>query len=124
MPLLTRFLLILLAVAAVLSVSPAHVLAAETPNRPCTVISPTTGLFYDLNLISLSPPEIVDGRKVNKDDRERSWRANGHDYGANFTVNICAPVIETVRDVVGVDESRWGDVGAYYERDGKIYSIG
>lgn len=99
-------------------------LASETSNRPCAAISPTTGLFYDLSLISLSPPEIVDGRKVNKDDREESWHANGHDYGANFTINICAPVIETVRDVAGVDESRWGDVGAYYERDGKIYSIG
>ena len=122
MPLLARFSL--LAIAAALSMSPAHVLASETSNRPCAAISPTTGLFYDLSLISLSPPEIVDGRKVNKDDREESWHANGHDYGANFTINICAPVIETVRDVAGVDESRWGDVGAYYERDGKIYSIG
>jgi cation-dependent mannose-6-phosphate receptor len=75
-------------------------------------------------VISLSPPEMKDGQKVHKDDKSESWRAKGYDYPANFTMNICAPVIEKVEDVVGVDKSRWQNVSAFYELDGKVYSIG
>jgi cation-dependent mannose-6-phosphate receptor len=67
---------------------------------------------------------MKNGKKVEKDARDESWHAKGHDYPANFTVNICAPVIEDVKDVVGVDSSRWRNVSAYYEQAGKIYSIG
>lgn len=93
-------------------------------SKPCTVQSPTSGMYFDLNAISLSPPEKKDGRKLHKDDRDESWLAKGHDYPANFTINICAPVIENISDVVGVDKSRWRNVSAYYEQNGKIYSIG
>ncbi|KAL2014708.1 hypothetical protein VTN00DRAFT_2233 [Thermoascus crustaceus] len=93
-------------------------------DKPCTVRSPTTGLYFDLNAISLSPPGLNDGRKTRKDVRTESWHAKGHDYPANFTVNICAPVIEEVTDVVGVEQSRWKNVSAYYELEGNIYSIG
>lgn len=93
-------------------------------NPPCTVQSSTTGAFFDLNTISLSPPELKDGRKVHKNDRDESWEARGHDYGTNFTINICAPVIENVVDVVGVEKARWQNVSAYYEQKGKIYSLG
>jgi cation-dependent mannose-6-phosphate receptor len=97
----------------------------NTPaHRPCTVQSLNTGAYFDLGSISLSPPELKDGRKVHKTDRDESWEARGHDYGANFTMNICAPVIETVTDVVGVDKSRWQNVSAYYEHKGKVYSLG
>ncbi|KAH8692828.1 putative vacuolar sorting receptor [Talaromyces proteolyticus] len=98
--------------------------APKAPAKPCTVQSTTTGSYFDLNPIALAPPELKDGRKVHKTDRDTSWQAQGHDYGTNFTVNICAPVIETVKDVVGVDKSRWQNVSAYYQQDGKIYSIG
>lgn len=67
---------------------------------------------------------MKNGQKVHKDDRDESWHAKGYDYGANFTINICAPVIENVTDVVGVDKSRWQNISAYYEKDDKIYSIG
>jgi cation-dependent mannose-6-phosphate receptor len=93
-------------------------------DTPCVARSPTTGLYFDLSAISLTPPELKDGKKVNKDDRDESWHAKGHDYPANFTLNICAPVIEKVEDVVGVEPSLWKNVSAYYERDGKNYSIG
>ncbi|KAJ9295167.1 hypothetical protein DTO271G3_6337 [Paecilomyces variotii] len=93
-------------------------------SKPCTVQSPTSGMYFDLNAISLSPPEKKDGRKLHKDDRDESWLAKGHDYPANFTINICAPVIENISDVVGVDKSKWRNVSAYYEQNGKIYSIG
>ncbi|PYI17791.1 mannose 6-phosphate receptor domain-containing protein [Aspergillus violaceofuscus CBS 115571] len=90
---------------------------------PCVVRSPTTGLFYDLNAISISPPP-AEGEKPRKNAREGSWHAKGHDYGANFTVNICAPVLEDVKDVVGVESARWKNVSAYYKKEGKVYSIG
>jgi cation-dependent mannose-6-phosphate receptor len=67
---------------------------------------------------------LKDGRKIHKSDRDESWQAQGHDYGANFTLNICKPVIENIQDVVGVDDSRWQNVSAYYEYNNKIYSIG
>ncbi|KAN0079745.1 Mannose-6-phosphate receptor binding domain containing protein [Elaphomyces granulatus] len=101
--------------------------AADTSpklEKPCTVHSTATGSYFDLRVISLSPPEMKDGQKVHKDDRSESWRAKGYDYPANFTMNICAPVIEKVEDVVGVDKSRWQNVSAFYELDGKVYSIG
>lgn len=93
-------------------------------DEPCVARSPVSGLYYDLNAISLAPPLLKDGQKVYEDDRDESWHAMGHDYPANFTVNICAPVIEDVADVVGVDPSRWQNVSAYYELEGQIYSIG
>lgn len=93
-------------------------------DTPCVARSPTSGLYFDLSAISLTPPELKDGKPVNEDDRDESWHAKGHDYPANFTLNICAPVIEKVEDVVGVESSLWKNVSAYYERDGKIYSIG
>lgn len=93
-------------------------------DAPCVARSPTSGLFFDISAISLSPPEMKGGKKLLKDARDDSWHAKGHDYPANFTINICAPVIENMTDVVGVDSSRWKNVSAYYEQDNKVYSIG
>ncbi|KAF9895364.1 Cation-independent mannose-6-phosphate receptor CI-MPR [Aspergillus nanangensis] len=90
---------------------------------PCVARSPTTGLYYDLNALSLAPPS-TDDDKSRKNTREESWRAKGHDYNANFTLNVCAPVVENIEDVVGVDSARWGNVSAYYEKEDKVYSIG
>ncbi|KAE8351813.1 mannose-6-phosphate receptor binding domain-containing protein [Aspergillus coremiiformis] len=90
---------------------------------PCIARSPTTGLYYDLNPISLSPPSTKE-EKLRGNVRDESWHAKGHDYKANFTLNVCAPVVEGIKDVVGVDRARWANVSAYYEKEGKIYSIG
>lgn len=92
-------------------------------DTPCVARSVTSGLYYDLTAIALAPPELKDG-KLSKGDRDESWHAKGYDYPANFTLNICAPVIEDVQDVVGVESSRWQNISAYYEEEGKIYSIG
>jgi len=59
-----------------------------------------------------------------KDTRTESWPAKGWDYNANFSMNICAPVIEPVRKVQGIDEKQWQNVSAYYQKDGKTFSIG
>ncbi|KAE8149642.1 mannose-6-phosphate receptor binding domain-containing protein [Aspergillus avenaceus] len=90
---------------------------------PCVARSPTTGFYYDLNTISLSPPSTKD-EKLRGNIRDESWHAKGHDYNANFTINVCAPVVEDIKDVVGVESARWKNVSAYYEKEGKIYSIG
>ncbi|KAI9838002.1 MAG: hypothetical protein M1819_006156 [Sarea resinae] len=92
------------------------------PNKPCAVRSPNTGSFFDLSSISLKPLEP--GQKRHKDDRTESWHAKGYDYPANFTLNFCAPVLEDVKEVVGVDKSLWKNVSAFYEFDGKVYSLG
>ena len=92
------------------------------PTAPCTIFSPSSGSFYDLNTIAIQP--IKDGKKAHKDDRTESWHAKGYDYGANFTLNFCAPVIEDLEDVVGVERALWQNVSAYYKLEGKTYSIG
>lgn len=95
---------------------------SKHPHIPCTIRSTTTGAFFDLNPVNLQPP--VDGKKAAKDARRESWSARGYDYGANFTLNICGSVLEDVQDVVGVENNRWQNVSAFYEMDGKTYSIG
>ncbi|KAJ6119531.1 hypothetical protein N7523_003811 [Penicillium sp. IBT 18751x] len=113
---------------ALLLLSSLGLSAAETSrlkdDAPCVARSPTSGMYFDLSAISLSAPELKDGKRVNKDARDESWHARGHDYPANFTLNICSPVLETVEDVVGVESSLWKNVSAYYVRDNKTYSIG
>lgn len=91
-------------------------------HNPCTIRSPTSGAFFDLNPVHVTLPEA--GKKVPKDARNESWSARGYDYGANFTLNFCGPVIENLTDVVGVDDSRWANVSAFYKFEGKTYSIG
>ncbi|CAD0086396.1 unnamed protein product [Aureobasidium mustum] len=72
---------------------------------PCTIRSPTSGAFFDLNPIHVILPD--DPKKASKDARNESWSARGYDYGANFTLNFCGPVVENLTNVVGVDEARW-----------------
>jgi len=88
----------------------------------CTIRSPTSGAFFDLNPLHVTLPS--DPKKVAKDARTESWPARGYDYGANFTINFCGPVVEDLKDVVGIEESMWKNVSAFYEFDGKTYSIG
>jgi cation-dependent mannose-6-phosphate receptor len=92
------------------------------PHKPCTIFSPITGAYYDLNTITVLPPE--EQKKAHKDEQHHSWKAKGYDYGTNFTINFCAPVIESLEDVVGVEESLWKNISAFYTFGGKTYSIG
>lgn len=89
---------------------------------PCT-ISSSSGSFYDLRSLSVLPPD--DGKKSTKGaDRTESWHVKGYDYHSNFTLNICAPVVEDIDDVVGVNTKLWPNVSAFYESKGKTYSLG
>lgn len=94
----------------------------QESDPPCTIRSNHSGSFFDLNHISITP--LPKGKKPHKDQRTESWRARGYDYPANFTLNVCAPVVEDLSHVVGVDKHLWRNVSAYYERDGKTFSIG
>lgn len=92
------------------------------PLKPCTIRSPSTGAFFDLSSLRLEPP--AKDSKVTKGESTQSWSARGYDYGANFTMNICGPVVEKLEDVEGVRSSLWKNVSAYYIKDKKTYSIG
>ena len=113
-----------MSISALLSLIPFSALAAdpEKPLDPCTIINPFNGAFYDLNTIAVQP--LKDHKKAHKDDRDESWHARGYDYGNNFTINFCAPVIETLEDVVDVHKSLWKNVSAYYTDGDSTYSIG
>ncbi|TVY29370.1 putative mannose 6-phosphate receptor-like protein [Lachnellula hyalina] len=89
--------------------------------EPCTIAS-STGSFYDLRKLTIQPHK--DGKKANKNDKVDDWHAKGYDYPANFTLNICAPVIGEIDRPIGVDKHLSQNVSAYYESKGEIYSIG
>jgi cation-dependent mannose-6-phosphate receptor len=100
--------------------------------KPCTIRSSSTGNFFDLNNLYVEPP------KKDKDPKDaaaaaaavavakdaESWKVKGYDYGANFTLNICGPVVEELDDVVGVTGSSLKNVSAYYTKGKESYSIG
>lgn len=94
----------------------------KTPAVPCTIHSPNSGSFYDLRSLSLSLPDP--DKKAKPGSKTDSWQARGWDYGSNFTMNICAPVVEDIKDVVGVDKAQWKNVSAYYIKGDKTYSMG
>jgi len=97
------------------------VAASDKPLKPCTIVSPT-GRFFDLNPIRRMP--LKDGEKKNKGDSDGSWHAKGYDYGANFTLNFCGPVVEELHDVQDLDKDLWRNVSAFYEDGKKVFAIG
>ena len=107
-----------------LALLPLLISAADEPKhaKPCTVTSPSSGSYFDLSSLAVLPP-AEDGKK-SKDDWDESWMARGHDYGVNFTMNFCAPVVEELKDVVGVDKDEWRNVSAFYKQGEKTYSLG
>ncbi len=96
--------------------------ADSKPLLPCTIYQPTTNAYYDISPIAIQP--LVDHKKAHKDDRTESWHARGYDIGTNFTLNFCAPVIETIEEAVGINEDLLKNISAFYEWKGKKYSIG
>ncbi|CAF9910154.1 MAG: hypothetical protein GOMPHAMPRED_006974 [Gomphillus americanus] len=95
---------------------------ALKPRKPCTVQSPKH-LDFDLSGLSVLPK--TEGQKSTKGARNESWMAIGYDSGVNYTINICAPVIEDIKDVEGVDESKWQNISAFYTSEsGKTFSLG
>ena len=100
---------------------PAPAKSTDTPREPCTIRSPTSGAFFDLNPLHILPP----AESKSKHKRENSWNTTGCDYGYNFTLNFCGPVIEPLEKVEGVDKHLLGTVSAYYkDASGAVFSIG
>ncbi|KAK0934323.1 Cation-independent mannose-6-phosphate receptor CI-MPR [Friedmanniomyces endolithicus] len=96
---------------------------STTPPLPCTIRSPNTHAFFDLNPLHISDPAT----STSKHPRDRSWNATGWDMGYNFTMNFCGGVVEDLGErggVVGVEKGLWRNVSAFYEMGGKVYSIG
>ncbi|KAE8844039.1 hypothetical protein PTNB73_08384 [Pyrenophora teres f. teres] len=99
--------------------------ASDKPLKPCTVISPTSERFFDLNPMRRLPPSKDDGKKSSKKDAdEGSWHARGYDYNANFTINFCGPVVEELDAVQDLDKAMWKNVSAFYEKGNQQWAIG
>lgn len=93
-----------------------------TPAHTPCVATATNGAFFDLRPdIAIA---VAEGEKAPRGTPTEDYIARGWDYGYNFTLNICEPVLKKVEDVVGVDKELWSNISAYYEADGKIYSLG
>lgn len=105
----------------------AHAAAAPaketaTP-EPCTIRSPNTHAFFDLNPLRIEAPSSSKA----KHPRTNSWNTTGWDLGYNFTMNFCGGVVEDLADMggaEGVERGVWGNVSAYYKQGGKVFSIG
>jgi cation-dependent mannose-6-phosphate receptor len=94
------------------------------PVKPCTVRSQTSGAFFDLHSLAIQPlPKDQIGKKKGEATLE-SWHAKGYDYGSNFTLNFCDPVVEELKDVEGVDKALWRNVSAFYTVGKETFSIG
>lgn len=96
---------------------------SSTPPPACTATSVSNiGGFFDLRP-DIAVPAPKDAPKV-KGVRNSDYEARGWDYGYNFTLNVCAPVLQPVTDVVGVDKAHWANVSAYYTHEGHVYALG
>ncbi|KAJ3938198.1 Cation-independent mannose-6-phosphate receptor CI-MPR [Colletotrichum fioriniae] len=114
-------LLLLLAAATARAADTAT--SSTTTSAPaCTAASKSgSGAFYDLRPdIAVKPEE----GKSSKSGVITDYHARGWDYGRNFTLNICAPVIEALDDVEGLTKSESKNVSAFYEYKNEVYSIG
>ena len=88
---------------------------AKPVDPECTVTSPHSENFFDLRKLR---------RLSNATPPQSDWIVKGLDYGANFSINICGPVIADTSGAQGVGEEARGSVGAFYEMNGTMYSIG
>ena len=103
-----------------LLLAPALAVAAQTT----TASQPECTATGHAGYFDLRPDIALPADKAPKKGMTADYRSNGWDQGYNFTLNVCAPLVEPVEDVVGVDEELWGNVSGYYKYNGDVYSIG
>ena len=89
--------------------------------EPCTVQS-SNGAFYDLRALSALP--IPEGKKPKKTDKVEDYHVKGYDVPYNFTLNVCAPLLEKQDDLVGISTKLSHNASAYYEKGDEKFSIG
>ncbi|KAI0181128.1 mannose 6-phosphate receptor domain-containing protein [Hypoxylon sp. FL1284] len=93
-----------------------------TTSTACTASS-TSGAFFDLRP-DTALKKGPDGEKRANGAPTVDYHARGYDYGSNFTLNICGAVVEPVESVIGVEDSKWQNISAYYTSKGDVYSLG
>ncbi|RMY74018.1 hypothetical protein D0862_14191 [Hortaea werneckii] len=82
---------------------------SAVPQQPCTVRSPNTGAFFDINPLHIEDPALSKA----KHPRDYSWNTTGWGLPYNFTMNFCGPVVEALEDgVVGVEKKDWGNAAS------------
>ena len=74
--------------------APAPAKSTDTTRVPCTIRSPTSGAFFDLNPLHILPPS----ESKSKHPRATSWNTTGYDYGYNFTLNFCDTASSTIEE--------------------------
>jgi len=95
-----------------------------TTTLPCTATS-SSGAFYDLRAdMAIQTKEDGSKPKHNLGGPTVDYHPRGWDYGANFTLNICAPVVEPFDNVKDIEEGQWQNISAYYQLKGEVYSLG
>ena len=111
---------------SIIAVLPSQISAASSDinlpiNEPCTIHSTFTGGFYDVR-----PLLLKEGGTKSQAATNESYHSRGYDYGANFTINICGPVVEDLKDVEGISKSHYGNISAFYTDpiDQTTYSLG
>lgn len=95
-----------------------------TTAEPCTATNTKFGTFFDLRpAVAVKAPS--DGSKAKRGAPLKDYKANGYDYGSNFTLNICSPVVEELANVRGdIGQEQWKNISAYYQSNGDVYSLG
>jgi len=111
------FYLCLPTTSAIAAPAPAKETAAP---EPCTIRSPTSHAFFDLNPLHIEDPALSKARHP----RDYSWNTTGWGLPYNFTMNFCGGVVEELDDVQGVEKDVWRNVSAYYKKGGEVFSIG
>jgi cation-dependent mannose-6-phosphate receptor len=98
--------------------------SSTVPVPACTATSSTgTGAFFDLR--PDMAVEVEDGKTAHRGQVVKDYFARGHDYGSNFTLNVCGSVVKPVLDVVGINNTMAANVSAYYTNaHGKTFSLG
>lgn len=96
----------------------------ETPlPEPCTIKSAASGAYFDLNKLHIKDPAL----STADNPRNYSWNTTGYDMGYNFTLNFCGGVVEDLEakgGVAGLEKDMWRNVSAFYEKNGRVFSIG
>ncbi|KAI0405465.1 mannose-6-phosphate receptor binding domain-containing protein [Xylaria palmicola] len=96
----------------------------STTTTACTASS-TSGAFFDLRPDAAIKPKPDGSRPSHSRGAPLTdYKARGFDYGANFTLNICNPVVEPIEDFKNIEASKWQNVSAYYVSEGEYYSLG
>ncbi|KAJ4303985.1 Cation-independent mannose-6-phosphate receptor CI-MPR [Collariella sp. IMI 366227] len=100
------------------STKPSSTASSTTASATGCVATSAAGAFFDLR------PDtavlVTEGEKPPKGVPTEDYIARGWDFGSNFTLNICDPVVKKVKDVEGVEEEGWNGVNTTRRKSATI----